>query len=72
MGSKKEEIFLQFASNGNLQEINKLITSDNINVNAKDADAITAVMHASDGGHVDVMKRLIELGANVSQISIPE
>ena len=60
--------FLKHAQQGNLNEIKKVIT-EGVNVNHSDGYGWTALMCASFAGHEDVVKYLLEHGANKSLVN---
>lgn len=56
------------ARNNRIEVVDFLIdTLEDTRVDAVDIDGQTALFHAAMGGHVGIVKRLIELGANLDK-----
>ena len=64
----KEIMLLEAASKGNYAQIEDII-KQGVNVNAKDKYGKTALMHAASAGHLDVVKFLVEHGADVADVN---
>jgi ankyrin repeat protein len=67
--TSEECLLLDAAKNGNLREVERLI-SKGVNPNARDHRDIpwevTPLMHAAKGGHVEVVRALINAGADLT------
>jgi len=63
---------LRAASRGDLQAVDKLLVQGTPPDASEEPDGelqVTALMCATEGGHLDVMRRLIDAGANVSRVA---
>lgn len=62
---KQYTLLICAAKNCRLDVINFLLdTLEDVNVDEGDIDNQTAVFHAAAGGHLEVVKRLLDVGAN--------
>jgi hypothetical protein len=55
---------MHLSGNGEIQEIQKLLTLSLADINAQDKGGYTALMYASSGGHLKVVELLLGLGAD--------
>lgn len=55
---------MYLSGNGEIQEIQKLLTLSLADINAQDKGGYTALMYASSGGHLKVVELLLGLGAD--------
>ena len=63
---EKAELLFAYAKDGNATEIKKLLASGQ-NPNLKDANGMSALMHASENGHTENVRILLEYKANPRQ-----
>ena len=56
------------SSNGNMQALNAIISAGVADINSVDSSGFSALMPASQYGHVDAIKALIEGGSNVNYV----
>jgi ankyrin repeat protein len=57
----------EFAEQGNLIGITELINKhENLDINAKNELGDTALMHASNSGHLEIVKLLVEKDADIN------
>jgi len=63
MSPDQDVRLMEAASNGNLEQVKKFIRSGT-NINAQDAQGITALIFAAMAGNLDVVKVLIASGAD--------
>ena len=57
------------STNQQLQEVKRLVHEENVNVNLRDENVWrkrTALPDASENGHLEIVKLLLESGANVN------
>jgi glutaminase len=59
-------ILCGLAADGNLEKLKELLENTSVDVNAADYDGRTAMHLASEEGHLEVVKYLIEKGASVN------
>ena len=52
------------------KELIKFLIENGADVNAKDKGGITALMNASNKGHIDIVHLLLEKGADVNVIQL--
>ncbi|KAG9296817.1 hypothetical protein G9A89_002214 [Geosiphon pyriformis] len=57
------------AKQGNLSRLLQLIDSGSVDINSRNREGLTALHWASDGGHLEAVKLLIEKGANVNALT---
>jgi len=55
------------AWDGDLKRVKKILSGGNVDVNEKDKYGNTALIRASKWGHIEVVKYLLENGANVNE-----
>ncbi|WP_161493781.1 ankyrin repeat domain-containing protein [Nitrosospira lacus] len=60
------DAFIKSAGDGNLSAV-RLFLAAGMNPNAKDEDYDTALMYASGGGHIEIVKALLKAKANVNE-----
>lgn len=60
--------FIEAAKIGDIRKINSLLS--NVDINYKDSGGDTALILASMNGHIDIVKILIEKGANIKDTNI--
>ena len=65
-----EKNILKLAEDGHLEELKRIITNDNNLVHIKDKDEYTALHRASYNNHIEVVKFLIECGADINASTI--
>ena len=64
--SNSGEELIDAARYGDLETV-KLLIENGADINAKDEDGYTVLMHASFNGYLEIVKYLIEKGANVNE-----
>lgn len=66
---KWSNLFAKTASNGDIKKLKEMLADENIrpfiDINAKDSDGSPPLIYAACFGKIDVVKLLIEAGANV-------
>jgi len=63
--TKKEDKFIAFAANGELEKVENYIKKE-ININAKNKSKWTALAYACKYNHIEIVKLLIDNGADVN------
>jgi len=63
----RAEEFLDAARNGDLKRVQEILKKRKVNINKKDEDGRTALMLASEYGHIEVVKSLLANGANINE-----
>ena len=66
IGSLSSQEFQEAAKNGDLNKISQLLQSDPDLLNSRDQQNKTALHFACQNGHIEVVKLLVEKGANVN------
>lgn len=61
----EKQSLLKAAENGKLEQVKDILSKHPLLVNAKDSDGYTALHRSSYSGHTNIVKYLIEKGANV-------
>ena len=61
----EKQLLLKAAENGKLEQVKEILSKQPLLVNAKDSDGYTALHRSSYSGHINIVKYLIEKGANV-------
>ena len=62
-----DDQLLQAAKNGSLEQV-KILMAEGADLNAKDTDGMTALMHATKEGCIDILKLLHDRGAGVTTV----
>ena len=60
------EQLIDASRDGDLATVQRLLSSQGVDVNYTDSFGVTALMYASDNCHIDCVRLLLENGANVN------
>lgn len=60
-----ENLLLLAAEKGFVGTVSKLLQLAGVNVNCKDPDGLTPMVHAAENGHLEVVKLLLNIGARM-------
>lgn len=63
------KVFLKAAEKGKIDVVSKILDSNESFINCKDCDGYTALHRASYNGHVEMVKLLISLNADVNSVT---
>ena len=66
MTSKTDLLLLKAAQSGNLTQVQALL-AQGANIDAIDRDGTTALMFAAQQGYTEIVRHLLQAGANVNQ-----
>jgi len=66
---KKDDEILKACTEGNMEEVKKLLKEDPTLINAKDWNGETPLHKAAINGHVELVKLLLEEGSNPNALS---
>ena len=66
MSNSDKEKFLEAVKEGHLDKVKEMLSKPGFNVNDKDVDGNTGLIHASTEGHTEVVKILVEKGARLN------
>ncbi|KAL5491842.1 hypothetical protein EMCRGX_G017207 [Ephydatia muelleri] len=60
---------LSAARNGDIATVRRLVTEGHVDVNITDEDGRSPLYASSSRGHLEIVKTLIEVGANINQVN---
>jgi ankyrin repeat protein len=63
-GTPAAETLLEAALIGDVTEVRRLVVAMGVNLEKRNADGATALLYAAAKGHVEVLRVLVELGAD--------
>ena len=55
-GEKPKSSLTEAALGGNVDKVTKVLAEEKVKIDQKDGDGVSALMHASMAGHLDVVK----------------